>query len=249
LTDRPSLPGVTLVAVTSVALQATINAIEASMAQANFGKVLLLSDLSPPQGIGPKIRWQPIEPLGSRAAYSRFMLQDLASYIETDHALCIQWDGFVLNGAAWDPQFLEFDYIGAVWPHFDDTHNVGNGGFSLRSQRLLQACRKLPFDGSNAEDVIIGRLCRRELEDQGLRFAPAAVAECFAFERTEPRGDEFGFHGAFNLVRSLDDKASLQLFRSLERGMLARSERAEILRWAIANGRWRLAWHMLFRLM
>lgn len=249
MNSRPNLSAVTLVAVTSVAIEPTVRALDACMRQADFGHVLLLSD-QPLRGIaGGKIEWRRIDRLASRADYSRFMLQKLSAEIGTSHALCVQWDGFVLEGANWNPAFLDYDYIGAPWPHFRDSHNVGNGGFSLRSRRLLQACRKLPFDGSNAEDVIIGRLCRRELEDQGLRFAPAPVAECFAFERTEPRGDEFGFHGAFNLVRSLNDKASLQLFRSLERGMLARSERAEILRWAIANGRWRLAWHMLFRLM
>ncbi len=84
------------------------------------------------------------------------MLRDLASHVETSHALCIQWDGYVLRGQAWDPAFLTYDYIGAPWPHFSDGHNVGNGGFSLRSRRLLEACRQLPFDGQTAEDVVIG---------------------------------------------------------------------------------------------
>lgn len=219
------------------------------MAQANFGKVLLLSDLSPPQGIGAKIRWQPIEPLGSRAAYSRFMLRDLASFIETGHALCIQWDGFVLNGAAWDPHFLEFDYIGAVWPHFDDAHNVGNGGFSLRSRRLLDACAGLPFNPREAEDIMISRLFRPLLEQQGLRFAPESLARQFAYERSRPSGREFGFHGAFNLVRYLSAKDALVLFRDLDPALLARNERWELLRWAIFHGRARLAATMLGRLM
>jgi hypothetical protein len=244
---RPLLPDVTLVAVTSVALRATVDALEASIRQAEFGKVLLLSDQPSPVS-DPIIEWRKIEPLKSRADYSRFMLRELATHIETGHALCVQWDGFVLDGSAWDARFLDYDYIGAVWPHFRDGFNVGNGGFSLRSRRLLQACEALPFDGSEPEDVVIGRTCRLTLEAQGIRFAPEAIANTFAYERTRP-GREFGFHGAFNLVRLLGERASVELFRTIERHMLARSERVEIMRWAFAHGRFRLASQMLFRLL
>jgi len=177
------------------------------------------------------------------------MLQELFHHIATSHALCIQWDGFVLNGGAWEPDFLDYDYIGAVWPQFSDRHNVGNGGFSLRSQRLLRACRSLRFDGSMAEDILICRLCRDELESEGITFAPEAVASRFSFERTRPTGREFGFHGSFNLVRLLAPDDVARLFRSLESRMLVRSERVELLRWALLHGRGRLALTMLKRLI
>ena len=222
---RPKLKNVTLVAVTSVALQPTIAALLASMRQVDFGQVLLLSDQPPPPNTISAISWRRIEPLASRTDYSRFMLRGLADHIETAHALCVQWDGFVLDGGAWDPSFLEYDYIGAVWPHFTDGYNVGNGGFSLRSRKLLEVCKDLSFDGSAVEDVIISRLCRPELELQGIRFAPEFVARHFAYERTRPTGREFGFHGAFNLVRFLPSRDTLMLFRSLEPQMLARKER------------------------
>ena len=247
--SRPVLPNVTLVAVTSVALAATIEALETSMQQADFGEVILLSDQVPLARLDPTVSWRRIGRLGSRADYSRFMLRELADHIATTHALCIQWDGFVLRGDAWNPSFLDYDYIGAVWPHFDGGHNVGNGGFSLRSRRLLEVCRDLPFDGPEAEDVVIGRLFRHELERQGIRFAPESVAGQFAYERTAPNGDEFGFHGAFNLVRVVPARASLEVFRTLEPGMLARSERWEILRWALGHGHLRLACEMLLRLL
>lgn len=247
--SRPSLPNVTLVAVTSVALQPTLDALCASMEQANFGQVKLLSDRPPAADSDRRIAWSQIGRLGSSMDYSRFMLRELADHISTDHALCVQWDGFVLNGAAWDPAFLDYDYIGAVWPHFDDAHNVGNGGFSLRSRRLLEASRDLPFDGSQAEDVVISRIARSRLEKQGIRFAPLTVAHRFAYERTRPTGHEFGFHGAFNLVRYLPATQAAELFSSLEPELLARSERFELLRWALAHGRIRLATNMLTRLV
>jgi hypothetical protein len=219
------------------------------MQQADFAKILLLSDERPPPDADKAIEWRQIERLSSRADYSRFMLRELAGYVATSHALCVQWDGFVIDGAAWDLRFLDYDYIGAVWPQFDDGQNVGNGGFSLRSRRLLEACKDLPFDGSLPEDIVIGRLCRRDLEQRGLRFAPESIARHFAYERTAPTGSEFGFHGAFNLVGFLPARQAVEIFRTLDRGMLARSERFEILRWALVRGRFRLALQLLSRLV
>jgi hypothetical protein len=218
------------------------------MRQANFAQVLLLSDRRPPDQDQRGISWRQVGHIGSRGEYSRFMLRELADHIETSHALCVQWDGYVIEGRSWDERFLDFDYIGAVWPQFGDGHNVGNGGFSLRSRQLLEACRSLPLNGDEAEDLVIGRNCRTHLEKQGLRFAPEEVARRFAFERTQAEGDEFGFHGAFNLVKFLPSAKTLRLFRELEPGMLARNERAELLRWAVANRQWRLALTMLARL-
>jgi hypothetical protein len=250
LSNRPksSLPDVTLVAVTSVALQPTVEALEASMRQIDFGEVLLLSDQRP-SSLPGGINWRRIQRLNSRADYSRFMLHELVDHVATSHALCVQWDGFVLDGSRWDSRFQDYDYIGAVWPQFADGYQVGNGGFSLRSLRLLRACRELPFDGSQAEDIIICRLNRDTLEKQGIRFAPQPLARQFSFERTSPSGDEFGFHGAFNLVRLQEPKDALPIFKSLEPRMLERSERLELLRWAIRRVQLQFAWEMLRRLI
>lgn len=246
---RPLLPQVTLVAVTSVAIEPTVEALRKSMRQAQFAKVLLLTDHSRLSGADPAIVWQPIDRLHSRADYSRFMLRDLAHYITTDFALCIQWDGFVLDGGAWNPRFLDYDYIGAVWPHFPDGRNVGNGGFSLRSRRLLEACRNLPFDGLESEDVVIARTCREGLEKQGISFAPEMIARQFAYERTAPTGREFGFHGAYNLVRHLSAKDAHRVFNALEPALLARNERHELLWWALVRGRFRLAQIMIRKML
>src|SRR6185503_18873241 len=112
----------------------------------------------------------------------------------------VQWDGFVIDAGSWREQFLEFDYIGAPWLQFADGYDVGNGGFSLRSRRLLEACAGADFIPSHPEDVAICRTNRPMLEKMhGIRFADAQLAETFAFERTAPR-PSFGFHGAFNLA-------------------------------------------------
>lgn len=245
----PQLDDVTLVAVSSVAIGPTLDAVRSSMRQARFAEALFLSDRSAPKDLEPEITWRMIEPLRSRSDYSRFMLRELGDHISTSHALCIQWDGFVLDGSRWNPVFVDFDYIGAVWPHFGDGHNVGNGGFSLRSKRLLDATKDLPFTGEVAEDVVIGRVCRASLERIGLRFAPEAVAREFAYERTAPTGREFGFHGAFNLVRYLSAAESTRLFGALEDQMLARNERWQLLWWAIRHARFGLARHILGKIV
>jgi len=245
---RNKLFDVTLVAATSVAIEETVSALSASMRQAEFAEVLLLSDQPPPNGLDERIVWRAIDPITSREAFSSFMLQDLGGHIRTSHALCVQWDGFVLDGDAWDPAFLDYDYIGAVWPHLSRPHNVGNGGFSLRSRQLMDACRHLPFDGSEGEDVFIGRTCRSRLEAEGIRFAPEAIARRFAYERTRPTGQEFGFHGAYNLVRFMPSEDATVFFRDLDPGLLAKNERIELFWWALLHARLKLAAVMLRRL-
>lgn len=244
----PDLRNVTLVAVTSVALEPTLEALKRSMRQVAFGEVLLLSD-RPPQGSLKGINWRKIQKLNSRADYSRFMLHELWRHIGTRHVLCIQWDGFVIDGSAWNPTFLDYDYIGAIWPHFSGGHNVGNGGFSLRSRRLLEECRNIPFDGTQFEDVLICRTYRDHLEKDEIRFAPEQVARRFSYERTPPTGGEFGFHGSFNLVRRISPDDALRIFSSLEPGILARSERLELLRWAVSRMQLWFALEMLRRLL
>jgi hypothetical protein len=246
--SRPKLDQVTLVAVTSVALPSTIAALEASMRQAIFARVLLLSDVPPAAGTDPTIEWRRIERLVSRSDYSRFILGSLAAHIDTSYALTIQWDGFVLDGRAWDDEFLRFDYIGAVWPQFGDGHRVGNGGFSLRSKRLLERCKHLAYDGFSGEDLIICRGYRPLLEDYGVRFAPEDVASRFSYERTLPTGREFGFHGIFNLVQLLQPKQRQQLLTEIEPWLLTRGEHLEMLRWAFSRGDLRLAATTLSRL-
>ena len=48
---------------------------------------------------------QRIAPIRSRAAYSQFVLKELGGHIQTDYALVVQWDGFVIDGSAWADEF------------------------------------------------------------------------------------------------------------------------------------------------
>jgi len=198
-----SLRTVTLCAVSSVNVVATIAALRTSLEQIQFSECVLFTDalISPSP---PGIRIVPIAPLTSAKAYSEFVLHSLADHIRTSHCLLAQWDGFVLDARQWDDAFLNLDYVGSPWPQFSDEHSVGNGGFSLRSRRLLEACRDPRFVGSHPEDVSICRTNRDLLEKaHDIRFADLPTAERFSYERTTPLGPTFGFHGIFNMIPAL----------------------------------------------
>ncbi|BBC71341.1 conserved hypothetical protein [Altererythrobacter sp. B11] len=211
---RLALPDVTLCAVASVNVEATIFALRRAMALADFRESLLFSDARLDlTDVG--IRLVPIERIGSSAAYSSFVLTRLADYVASGHCLLVQWDGFPTHSANWDPAFLDCDYIGAPWPQFADGYDVGNGGFSLRSRRLMHACREPGFARSHPEDVAIGRINRPFLEARGLRFADSALAARFSRERSGADGSTFGFHGAFNMI----DAIGTDLFWTLYEGL------------------------------
>jgi hypothetical protein len=136
--------------------------------------------------------------------YSDLLLTGLRQYVAGTHVLIIQWDSFILHPELWTNDFLQYDYIGAVWPHHPDTP-VGNGGFSLRSVKLLEALESPAITKRHPEDFCICVDNKETLENQfGIRFAPTQVAEEFAVERSVWRS-AFGFHGFFNFSRALSD--------------------------------------------
>lgn len=212
---RLTLPNVTLCAVTSINVEATVQALTTSMAHADFGAVKLFTDvrLRPDDD---RIEIVPIDRLPSSKAYSAFLLAALPDFIGTSHCLVTQWDGHVISAENWRSAFLDYDYVGASWPQFSDGHDVGNGGFSLRSRRLMDLCRDKAFDAHHPEDVAICRTNRSWLESKGMRFAPKAVADQFAAERKgDPRAC-FGYHGAWNMPRAIGMDAFWSVYRSLD---------------------------------
>lgn len=199
-------------ALASRAMRLTLSAME-------FGDAIYLSDRDTDTG---GARYIPIARLQNRRDYSRFVIKELARHIEADYALIIQWDGYVVNPQAWSDQFLQYDYIGARWGFHHDAHCVGNGGFSLRSRRLLQALRDPDIDTFEPEDEMICRRYRPLLESRhGIRFAPPEVADAFSFETTYPQGIPLGFHGLFNMWLFVADEEIPALIEAMPRSVLA----------------------------
>jgi hypothetical protein len=207
-----SLPDVTLCCIDCANHDLALAALEQCMQKCAFARVMFITDRDYAIDGIECVR---IPAIASREDYSRFVMKELAAHVDTDFALLVQWDGFVVNAAAWSDDFLEHDYIGAKWIFYDDGHTVGNGGFSLRSKRLLEALRDPHIVPDEAEDVAICRTYRAYLEQtHGIRFAPEAVADRFAFEASYWTSPPFGFHGLFNFWMFLD-RAGLAAFLAM----------------------------------
>lgn len=190
------LSNVTLVLVDTVNYGQAVNSLQKSLEQIKPARTIFFTDIDISiEGI-EVIK---IQPLHSKREYSEFIIKQLGAYIKTDYVLVTQWDAWVLNGDSWMEEFLDFDYIGAPWLYIDE-RNVGNGGFSLRSNRLQRILLEDKFiEVCDPEDEVIGRLYREYLENKyGILFPPVELADHFSFELRTPIHKTFGFHGFFH---------------------------------------------------
>ena len=207
------LPNVTLLAATSSEVDAAQVSMRISLHNIEFGKAVLLCP-SPPKKKYPDIEYISIPPLNSVDDYNELIFQDLHKYFKTSHCLIVQADSFVVNSNLWKNEFLEYDYIGGPWPNkikinanlvlHLEKNPVGNGGFSMRSRKLVEATGKINFKSLDfpmkAEDVVICYYLYQEMIDSGIHFAPAKLAAQFSLENTHSLYNQnvnsvFGFHG------------------------------------------------------
>ena len=205
LPERVDLDDVTLCVIDCKATDLAARSMRRSMAQCRFGAAKLFTSRACNYD---DIEIVAIDDIASIEGYSRFVMKSLSKYIETRYALVTQWDGYVVNAGAWSDEFLGYDYIGAKWD--DDVvrdhgspsaHNVGNGGFSLRSDMFLGAGTDPRITKTHPEDTHMCRTYRPLLEEAyGIRYADAAIADRFSFEIVLPDNRPFGFHGSFNLA-------------------------------------------------
>ena len=199
-----NLPDVTLLCVETRDPTLAHWAIEECLSKASFAKVVLLTDLARLSDEKGGIEYIQAPPIKTTKDYSQLLLTGIDQYTSGTHVLIIQWDSFITNPELWDESFLGYDYIGPIWPHHPETP-VGNGGFSLRSRKLLKALLDDQVVKRHPEDYCICVDNKDYLERKyNIKFAPAIVAEQFAVERSlwHPA---FGFHGFFNFGRVLDD--------------------------------------------
>jgi hypothetical protein len=154
-----------------------------------------------------------IEQILTLQGYSQFCLSDLHKHIDSEYCLIFQDDGFVIHPELWRPIFLDYDYIGAPWPPLHPwpepgrmDRRVGNGGFCLRSKRLLEATAD--FTAYENEDITIVCTRREELEQKGLKFAPLQIASDFSIECRFMPGQSmsscFGFHNKVRVPDALE---------------------------------------------
>jgi len=186
--SKIDLPNITLVSITSIRLNTTVKALKKSMSGINFGSVKLFTDVDV---IDNEIEVVKV-PKMDLIEYNRFVIYELHKYIDTDFALQIQDDGYVVNPDMWRDDFLHYDYIGAPWGFtcFYDKYGqqikVGNG-ISIRSKRLMElpTLKNMPWhphDGNYNEDAQICIWNRSLFLDNGMTFAPFELAKYFSHE-------------------------------------------------------------------
>ena len=172
------------------------NALYNSLSGFQFDQVLIYSNIQSHWG---HHQINLIEPIHNINEYNEIIIQQLPRDLLCDFVLIIQYDGFIINPHLFDPIFLNFDYIGAPWFHLDQ-YNVGNGGFSLRSKKLINFVSQLSaLDYNVPEDMLICQNLRSAGILNKFSFAPQDLANIFSYEHPKPSHDTFGFHGLFNL--------------------------------------------------
>jgi len=192
------LPDITLCCIDTRYHVLALRALKHSMRGVDFGDAIFITTgnrVDHNDSLHP-IRIIDIEPIASVEEYSRFVLRSLVEHIRTPFVLLIQWDGYIINPQVWSDDFKAFDYIGAPWRLKGGSKLVGNGGFSLRSRKLLEALSSEEMRIHHPEDDCIAKTNRTLLENShGIRFADPTTADRFSFEFTIPRVPTFGFHG------------------------------------------------------
>ena len=163
--------------------------------------------------------------------YSEFVMYALHNYIDTEYALIVQHDGWALDKENWQDEWLAYDYVGGLthaalvddgkfynyyqWWGKGEATVVQNGGFSLRSKKMMAAPsrwgiarRQMPDPIMMNEDIQLTCVLRKDLEKVGVKFAPDALAKYFSFEHIGPPHDGmdiakiFGHHCRFRQLLS-----------------------------------------------
>lgn len=206
------LKNITLVSVACVRVKETIDALLKSCSDIKFGSVKLFTHEDVDNSNFEVVKIENLD----YEKYNKFIVYELHKYLDTDYVLIVQDDGYVINTEKWSDEFLKYDYIGAPWPLPSDSFSfrdiygnivrVGNGGFSLRTKKLLSLPTQLKIEwrsyyGFYNEDGFFTCHNRHLFESQGCQYAPIDVAKHFSQESDIPEVQgiiPFGFHGKWS---------------------------------------------------
>ena len=189
---RPNLKDVTLVIIDCGDYERAKKSLEVSSFYANYGDIKFFADFDKDDVIKtPEIDY---------VGYQYFKSFEINKYIDTDFFINSEWDGFGLS-SNWSDEFLKYDYVGAPWHWCAGHMDIGCGGFSLRSKKLLETMdsdERLKHSLMNldfvADDVFTCRIQRPYLElVHGIKYAPRHVGSKWCAEGVVWDG-QFGFH-------------------------------------------------------
>jgi hypothetical protein len=217
-------------------IDGTIKSLYTSMQSAKFGAIKLVTskeyiDRYSAELLSDGIVCEEmIFPITNIDEYNYYILYDLYKHIDTEFVLITQDHAFIINPGAWTDEFLDYDYIGAPWPlrensfvtPFGEHIRCGNGGFSLRSKKLLEVPNQvdIPFKVSDQPDFYKmfgstntnedGNICvhnRHIFIEQGCKFPAVELAAKFSYESPVPENAgiiPFGFHNNLPMGVSIE---------------------------------------------
>jgi hypothetical protein len=206
---KKRLSDITLIAYSSNDVQANILALLKCMEYFDFGAVKIISHKRPdilPDGIVYE-QGREIKHIND---FNEYMFKNLGNHVETSHCLYVQHHAYIIHKEVWSDEWLQYDWIGSPWRLIPNTYianngevvQVGNGGFSLRSAKIMNLPKQKGWylreeQGWQNED---GQCCcywRKEMLENGVKYAPVEVAAKFAYENPVPENKgikTFGFH-------------------------------------------------------
>lgn len=187
------LPQVTLICLTGKDLEAHEQAVEKSCKDIEFGAVKIIYDKT----------------IKNIDNWNYKIIYDLWRYVDTDFALLIHPDGYVINPSCWKDEWLNYDWCSSPWPLPTDEYSyksesgklqrVGNS-VGIRSKKLMKLVATRPWKsyyGNTNEDGFICCHNREWLESQGCKFMPFDEAIYFGKEALLPENENintFLFH-------------------------------------------------------
>jgi len=241
-----NLNKITILSINTRDPELSIKTIERSCKYIKFAKAILLTDKPIKHDFIESVI---INKINSLEEYSYFCVKELNKFVDTEFCLTVQPDGFVTNPLMWIDDFLNYDYIGAPWDILlsrqalyncgiliHDLNKVpiivGNGGFSLRSKKLLHECSLVDYpDPRIPEDNLITIVNRELFKQKGIKYADVKTAKRFSLECPIDLNEKnltldahFGFHGLhhyksklLNLLNNYEDDVDLiKLFNKLK---------------------------------
>ncbi len=212
--EKLKLSNVTLVCVSNVKHDIQLKVIDHCMELVDFGEAIFITNINLKHN-NNKIKIIQTDELSNISYpkdWSEFMIYKLKNFINTDFCLVVHNDGFIVNPESWTDEFLKYDYIGSPWQNntfIDDNGEiirVGNGGFSLRSKKLLNVFIDLniPWEAYRDhwhDDGFISMAHLKELREYGILIPDAQLAYKFGREKNcddlNNSIKPFGFHGYF----------------------------------------------------
>lgn len=205
-----NLPDVTLLAISSDRVQSNIDALVRCMGLMNFGAVKFLSHVKP-DNLPDGIQFEESMHLKSIKDFDYYAFRCLGKHVQTSHCLMVQDHAFILHPEIWKDDWLQFDFCGALWPERPEFISqstgtlvrLGNGGFSLRSKRIMDLPEKLDLPvvedrGFSNDDGLLNSLYRKVLLENGVVYPEAIDIPEFSYENDTPENINitkfFGFH-------------------------------------------------------